>query len=155
MPRSALALLPVSVLFLFGCQPQTQSTSAHVEEPYTPSSASPYGSDPAYSASASPRYTPSQTGSSYQSLDSMDSAGSAAPAPSGADYAYADASDQPLTPAGQYSGQTYTVAKGDTFYKLARQFYNDQSRWRDIWSANQARVPNPDRLPVGTKLIIP
>ncbi len=53
------------------------------------------------------------------------------------------------------SGQTYVVAKGDTLFQLARRFYQNESRWRDIWNANRARVPNKDRLPVGIKLIIP
>ena len=53
------------------------------------------------------------------------------------------------------SGGTYVVAKGDTLFELARRFYRDEARWRDIWNANRARVPNRDRLPIGIKLIIP
>jgi nucleoid-associated protein YgaU len=60
--------------------------------------------------------------------------------------------DEPLAPIG---GQVYTVQKGDTLYKLARRFYNDQSRWRDIWEANRNRIPDPDKIAVGMKLIIP
>jgi nucleoid-associated protein YgaU len=51
--------------------------------------------------------------------------------------------------------RTHIVQKGDTLYKLARQYYNDQGRWKDIWEANRARVPDKDKLEVGTKLIIP
>jgi nucleoid-associated protein YgaU len=51
--------------------------------------------------------------------------------------------------------RTHIVQKNDTLYKLARKYYSDQSRWRDIWYANQTRVPDPDKLFVGTKLIIP
>lgn len=51
--------------------------------------------------------------------------------------------------------RTHTVTKGDTLYNLARQYYHDQAKWRDIWQANRTRVPNPDVLPVGSKLIIP
>jgi nucleoid-associated protein YgaU len=47
------------------------------------------------------------------------------------------------------------VQKGDTLYKVARRFYNDQSRWREIWEANKTRLPDPDKLPIGIKLIIP
>lgn len=51
--------------------------------------------------------------------------------------------------------RTHTVAKGDTFYKLARQYYGDASKWKIIWEANKIRVPDPAKLEVGTKLIIP
>ncbi len=60
--------------------------------------------------------------------------------------------DEPLSPAG---GQVYTVQKGDSLYELARRFYNDQSRWREIWEANKNRLADPDKLQVGMKLIIP
>lgn len=52
-------------------------------------------------------------------------------------------------------GRTHTVQKGDTLYSLARQYYNDQSKWKRIWEANRDRVPNRDRLAVGTQLTIP
>lgn len=53
------------------------------------------------------------------------------------------------------SGRTHVVQKGDTFYSLARKYYNDQSKWRKIWEANRARVADPNRIPIGTKLVIP
>lgn len=62
------------------------------------------------------------------------------------------AADEPLTPTG---GKTYVVRKGDTLSKISMLFYNDKSRWRAIWQANKTRVPNPDRITEGTKLIIP
>jgi nucleoid-associated protein YgaU len=51
--------------------------------------------------------------------------------------------------------RVHVVHKGDTLYKLARTYYNDQSRWRDIWQANRASIPNKDRLSIGTRLVIP
>ena len=60
--------------------------------------------------------------------------------------------DEPFAPEG---GGVYVVQKKDTLYDLSRRFYGDQSRWREIWDANRNRVPNPDQLPVGIKLIIP
>jgi len=51
--------------------------------------------------------------------------------------------------------RTHVVQKGDTLYKLARQYYGDQSKWKDIWEANRNRVPDKNKLEVGTKLIIP
>jgi nucleoid-associated protein YgaU len=136
MTYRMLLLLSLGAFALAGCKNQNQETAAHSEEPYTPS---------------------------YTSLDALDAAPmedttthQAAPSDAGADVTIAPAEDtQPdelLNPAG---GQVYTVQKGDTLYKLARHFYNDQARWRDIWEANKNRLADPDKLSVGMKLIIP
>ena len=53
-------------------------------------------------------------------------------------------------------GRTHVIAKGDTLFKLARQYYNgNQSMWRKIWEANRDKIPNKDRLPVGQQIVIP
>ncbi|MCC7291379.1 MAG: LysM peptidoglycan-binding domain-containing protein [Phycisphaerales bacterium] len=52
-------------------------------------------------------------------------------------------------------GRTHVVAKGDTLYSLARQYYGNQSKWRDILEANRAQISNPDQIKVGQKLVIP
>ncbi|NUQ50043.1 MAG: LysM peptidoglycan-binding domain-containing protein [Phycisphaerae bacterium] len=59
--------------------------------------------------------------------------------------------DEVLAPSG---ARTYVVQKGDTLSSLARKFYGDQKRWKDIYQANK-QLTNPNKLPVGTKLIIP
>lgn len=123
-------LLGLALLVSAGCQNTTQQPAAHSEEPYTPS---------------------------HASLDSMDTAPAAdtilpyEPAPAET-VTPASTSGEILEPVG---GQVYTVQKGDTLYKLARRFYNDQSRWRDIWTANKAQIPDPNKLRVGMKLTIP
>lgn len=63
----------------------------------------------------------------------------------------------PDDPAGGYGTPptTHVVQKGDTLYKLARQYYNNQSMWKKIWEANRDVVPNPNQLNVGTTLQIP
>ncbi|NOT00138.1 MAG: LysM peptidoglycan-binding domain-containing protein [Phycisphaerales bacterium] len=53
------------------------------------------------------------------------------------------------------SGRTHVVAKGDTLFKLARQYYNDQSKWRDIYNANRSIMSDPNRLKVGQELVLP
>ena len=53
------------------------------------------------------------------------------------------------------AGSTHLVAKGDTLFALARRYYSDQSRWKDIWEANRSAVPNPDQIRVGQELVIP
>jgi len=52
-------------------------------------------------------------------------------------------------------GRTHTVQKGDTLYKLARQYYNDQSKWKEIFEANRAELGDPNRVRVGQRLTIP
>ena len=51
--------------------------------------------------------------------------------------------------------QTYTVQKGDTLFALARRFYNDQAKWKVIYEANKATIPDKDRIKVGQTLTIP
>jgi len=59
----------------------------------------------------------------------------------------------PAAPTG--GSRTHVVAKGDTLYSLARQYYNDQSKWRKIYDANAAEISDPNRIRVGQRLVIP
>lgn len=52
--------------------------------------------------------------------------------------------------------KSHTVAKGDTLYGLARSYYGDHRRWKEIYEANRAAIGgNPNQIRVGQKLIIP
>jgi nucleoid-associated protein YgaU len=53
------------------------------------------------------------------------------------------------------SGRMHLVGKGDTLYRLSRQYYGTASRWRDIYSANSDVLSDPNQLRVGQELIIP
>lgn len=57
------------------------------------------------------------------------------------------------TPIACASGSSYTVKKGDTLYKLARDHYGDGKQWQRIASANPGL--SPQSLRVGQTLIIP
>jgi len=70
--------------------------------------------------------------------------------PTTASPAY-EAVAQPDAPVGQY----HTVAKSDTLYSLARAYYGDARRWKDIYEANRAEVSDPNKIFVGQRLIIP
>lgn len=135
MRHRKLLLLSLGALALAGCQNQNQEPAAHSEEPYTPS----YASLDAIEAAPIADTTTDQVPPAEPVAD--------ASAP-----AEADQLDESLSPVG---GRVYTVQKGDSLYKIARRFYNDQARWRDIWEANRNRLADPDQLVVGMKLIIP
>jgi 5'-nucleotidase len=51
------------------------------------------------------------------------------------------------------AGGSYTVQKGDTLYKIAREHYGDGKQWQRIAAANPGLSPNT--IKVGQKLIIP
>ena len=136
MTRYALYLLSLTALAVSGCANKNDQ-DARQEEAFMP-----------------------QPAPGYASLDSMDAVPPAEPAmdyqpapqPQPVYIAPEPAADEELAPAG---GQTYVVRKGDTLYKLARRFYNDEARWRDIWEANRASLGSPDKLSIGMKLVIP
>lgn len=142
-------IVPMLVpMLLLGCQKPNAAQTARQEEAYTPPAAPAESSlDRMDAAGTGERYPADSSGGYDAAADSS--------------YAYnttsggttAAPADEPLTPS--TGGRTYVVQRGDTLYSIARRFYQDQSRWRDIWTANQTRVPDPNRLEVGTKLIIP
>ena len=49
----------------------------------------------------------------------------------------------------------HTVVKKETLYSLARTYYNDQRRWKEIYDANRAEIDDPDKIYVGQRLLIP
>ena len=61
-------------------------------------------------------------------------------------------SAEPITPAG---ARFHTVAKGDTLYALARRYYSDQRRWKDIFAANRDSIGDANKIRIGQRLMIP
>lgn len=53
------------------------------------------------------------------------------------------------------SSRYHTVAKSDTLYRLARMYYNDQARWKEIFEANNDQISDPNKIFVGQRLVIP
>jgi nucleoid-associated protein YgaU len=51
--------------------------------------------------------------------------------------------------------QSYTVKKGDSLSKIAREFYGDPGKWKKIHAANADKIPNPDLIHPGLQLTIP
>ena len=52
-------------------------------------------------------------------------------------------------------GFGYEVQSGDSLSKIAKHVYGDASRWKEIWEANKAAIPNPDLIHPGQQLSMP
>jgi 5'-nucleotidase len=55
--------------------------------------------------------------------------------------------------AGAASTAAYTVKKGDTLYKIAREHYGDGKAWNKIAAANPGL--SPSTLKVGQRIVLP
>lgn len=53
------------------------------------------------------------------------------------------------------AGRAYTVKKGDTLQEISQKFYGTTKNWNKIYKANTKVIKDPDKLQVGTKLVIP
>lgn len=51
--------------------------------------------------------------------------------------------------------RTYTVVKGDTLSKIAKQFYGSAGQWKRIYEANKDVIKNPDLIYPGQTFKIP
>ena len=51
--------------------------------------------------------------------------------------------------------RTYVVAAGDTLGAIAKEFYGDANRWKEILEANKDTVKDANAIRVGQELIIP
>jgi nucleoid-associated protein YgaU len=52
-------------------------------------------------------------------------------------------------------GLGYEVQAGDSLRRIAKRIYGDEMKWKRIWEANKAQIPNPDRIQPGMQLSIP
>ena len=57
--------------------------------------------------------------------------------------------------AGAAESRQHTVVKNDTLYALARMYYGDQRRWKEIYEANRSSISDPNKIRVGQRLVIP
>lgn len=51
--------------------------------------------------------------------------------------------------------ETYTVEKGDTLSKIAKQHLGDSNAWQKIFDANRDQLDDPDRIQPGQVLKLP
>jgi nucleoid-associated protein YgaU len=55
----------------------------------------------------------------------------------------------------QPPAQFYTVQKGDTLSKVAKEFYGDANQYQKIFEANKPMLSHPDKIYPGQNLRIP
>lgn len=161
MKRIALIPLLIAALAAAGCQKKQPVATARPAE--TPPERMEVATPDPYTADA---MTPTDGGAHRMTTRTVEPApapnprtvSASTPPPADETEVLAPSRSTPKKSAGGKSaarGNTYTVRKGDTLTGIALKVYGDANRWDDIWRANKARVPNKDKLKVGTKLIIP
>jgi len=62
---------------------------------------------------------------------------------------------QPAMNAGSSNTRFHVVSKHDTLFGIARMYYGDQRRWKEIYSANRNNILDPNMIRVGQRLMIP
>jgi nucleoid-associated protein YgaU len=51
--------------------------------------------------------------------------------------------------------RVYIVQQGDSLSQIAKKFYGDATRWRDIYEANKDQIKDPKIIRSGQELRIP
>ena len=51
--------------------------------------------------------------------------------------------------------EVHIVQKGESLSKIAKAYYNDSSRWVDIYKANKDLIKDPNLIHIGWRLKIP
>jgi nucleoid-associated protein YgaU len=157
MVRTAKVLTILSLFaFAFGCNDKKKgTTTASAQDPAsdpaygsTDYPSGTYGPETASTGGSSSGYTAS--GSSYPSSGSGTTSYSSTETPTSYDAAADSVSASP--PA---AGGHHVVAKGESLYSIARLYYNDHHRWREIYNANKGAIRDPNHLKVGQSLVIP
>jgi len=68
-------------------------------------------------------------------------------------YASGKAGRAPQLPEGTRG--MYVIQRGQSLSEVAKAFYGDPGRWRDLVEANKEKIPDPDMIEVGTVILIP
>lgn len=70
------------------------------------------------------------------------------------DNAAVDAANNSQTTTDAAGPVRYTVASGDTLWKIAEKFYGNGNYWRKIYEDNASVIRNPDRIFTGQMIVI-
>jgi hypothetical protein len=60
-----------------------------------------------------------------------------------------------LHPAAHHGPASYTVRPGDSLSSIASHAYGNHADWPAVWWANRRKVPNPNVISVGERLVLP
>jgi len=71
------------------------------------------------------------------------------------DFSDVQSGSSSTAPSPGASGRTYTVVKGDSLSKIAKQFYGNAGDWKKIYEANKDLIKNPDLIYPGQTFRIP
>ncbi|HWB61741.1 MAG TPA: LysM peptidoglycan-binding domain-containing protein, partial [Chthoniobacteraceae bacterium] len=85
-------------------------------------------------------------------VNELRAAASRAPAQRDTGSQSSGSSHEDTVPAG---GTTYMVMSGDTLASIARKFYKNSARWKDIEQANYSKLKGSAKLKPGMTLVIP
>lgn len=77
------------------------------------------------------------------------------PAPAESTYEASSLVAEPSMPSESMTARYHTVAKRDTLYAIARTYYGDHRRWKDIYEANRTNIGDPNQIRIGQRLLIP
>ena len=169
MKKTCLVVLPMVFLSVLGCVQANPSVVAHSEQPFVPLGSADSGGNSTYSAASHETRTAAKdefidwekkpmipvkvvAPGSTRTPAATPVRTTSAPAPAPATR---DEILTPRTASSSAGGRQHEVRRGDTLYRLAREYYGNESRWRDIYDANRATLRNADTLAVGSKLVIP
>ena len=71
------------------------------------------------------------------------------------DFSDVEGGSSSTLPTPEPEEQTYTIASGDSLSKIAKHFYGDANRWREIFEANRDVIKDPDLIYPGKTIKIP
>ncbi len=150
MKRLSLPLLIVTLMCLTACETKTEEMAMSEPQPYEPLST--LDTEPADTTYANDPYAgdPFQT----EGFNTNDNT-TYTPPPTYTSATTDTSNEETLIDSNTTGLRTHTVRKGDTLFKLARQYYNDETRWRDIWDANRDKIKDKNHIEVGMVLVIP
>ena len=141
MRRNALCFLASSLVLLLVCACSTKNRGM-AEGLYPEGTADPYTTQivqPTYPTESYPTYGETVQPPSVAAVTTRVEMPEVPPAGSA------------LTASAQY----HAVARKDTLFSLARMYYGDASKWKDIFEANLSIISDPNKIRVGDRLVIP
>jgi nucleoid-associated protein YgaU len=71
------------------------------------------------------------------------------------DFSDVEGGSSSTAPSPEPEEQTYTIVSGDSLSKIARHFYGDANKWRQIFEANRDIIKDPDMIHPGQTIKIP